>query len=165
MTHHPDAPSGQPYSQPPWDPNRLPPPGGGDGGGGKKRNWLPIALIAAAVLAVVAIGVVLIVGHGDKNPAPKVALPTVTASPTPVSGPAAFMADVAKVGFGDKDTTDQTFLTVGNKTCEGFNDGISYGDQVSVYLESDAKPTQVQAETLIRSAVKNLCPEYKPMLP
>jgi len=26
MTHHPDAPSGQPYSPPPWDPNRLPPP-------------------------------------------------------------------------------------------------------------------------------------------
>jgi hypothetical protein len=72
------------------------------------------------------------------------------------------MADVSKVGFGNKDTTDQA---VGNKTCEAFNDGVSYGDQVSAYLSTDAKPTQVQAETVIRSAVRNLCPEYAAMLP
>jgi len=187
MTHHPDAPSGQPYSPPPWpvevgpndplpppgtvyhqqfDPNSPPPFPGGTGGGGKKRNWFArhkvLTIIGGVFLLIVIAGVA---AGNSADPTPKVALPTATIPPTPTSGPAAFMADVAKVGFGDKDTTDQAFLTVGNKMCEGFNDGVSYGDQVSVLLESDAKPTQVQAETLIRSAVKNLCPEYKPMLP
>jgi hypothetical protein len=76
MTHHPDAPSGQPYSPPPWDPNRLPPPGsviwedastmstanigyppgGGDGGGGKpkrkKRVFMWVFLVVQALFLI-----------------------------------------------------------------------------------------------------------------
>jgi len=84
---HPDAPSGQPYSAPPWDPNRLPPPSpppGGDGGGGKKKHrkwpWILGGVFALIVAAGVAAG-----NNGDT--AAKVALPTATPAPYPTLPP------------------------------------------------------------------------------
>lgn len=92
------------------------------------------------------------------NPAPA---PAPTASP----GPAAFLADVRTAGFGSKDATDPDFVNVGNTACQGLADGVSYGQQVTAFVESDAHPSQQQAETLVRSAVRNLCPEQAGMLP
>lgn len=103
-------------------------------------------------------------GPGDAASTPSPAAPAVTTT-TPAPGPDAFLADVAKSGFGNKDETDPAFISVGNQTCEAFNDGVSYGDQLTAYETSDANPTQVQADVVIRSAVRNLCPEYANMLP
>jgi hypothetical protein len=77
MTHH-DAPSGQPYSEPPpWEragtlPPPIPPPfpnpgHGGDGGGGKKkhRKW-PWAV---GVLALIVVGGVAAGNGADPKPA------------------------------------------------------------------------------------------------
>jgi ABC-type glycerol-3-phosphate transport system substrate-binding protein len=72
-------------------------------------------------------------GKADPTPSPTAAATTTV---TTVTGPQAFLADVAATGFGEKDAS-----------------------------ESDAKPTQAQAEALVRSAVANLCPEYQAMLP
>jgi Host cell surface-exposed lipoprotein len=96
MTHHPDAPSGQPYSPPPWDQNRLPPPSpwpgpqfsenhpnraepGGDGGGGKKHRKWPWIVGGIAVLAVIG----GIAGGNSADTPPKVAAPAASQAPYP----------------------------------------------------------------------------------
>lgn len=112
---------------------------------------LPLFLLAAC-------------GGGGSEPSPTPS-PTAAATTTAPAGPQAFLADVSAAGFGDKDASDPAFLTVGNTACQGLADGISYGQQVQAFIESDAKPTQAQAETLVRSAVRNLCVEYAAMLP
>jgi hypothetical protein len=83
MTHH-DAPSGQPYSEPPmWEragtlppptPPSVPNPGiserrGGDGGGGKKkhRKWPWVV----GVLALIVVGGVAAGNGADPKPAPQ----------------------------------------------------------------------------------------------
>jgi hypothetical protein len=91
--------------------------------------------------------------------------PTAAATTTVATGPQAFLADISRSGFGMKDTHDPAFVNVGNTACQGLADGVSYGQQVQAFTESDAKPTAAQAETLVRSAVRNLCPEYQAMLP
>jgi hypothetical protein len=97
-------------------------------------------------------------GGGVESPTP---------TPTPAAGPAAFLADIRRVGFGDKETEgyDTKWLNVGNQACMGMQTGLSYGQAVQAYLETPAKPTQEQAETMARSAIKNLCPEYAAKLP
>jgi len=102
MTHHPDAPSGQPYSGPPE--GHLPPPsyehitvdhgpirmydergnpisrpGGGDGGGGKKHRKWPW-IIGGVFLLIVIAGVA---AGNSADPAPKVALPSASQAPYP----------------------------------------------------------------------------------
>lgn len=99
------------------------------------------------------------------TPSPTAAATTAPAATAPVSGPSAFLADVSASGFGGKDTSDPAFVSVGNVACQGFADGTSYGMQVEAFVTSDAKPTRAQAEALIRSAVRNMCPEYSAMLP
>lgn len=108
-------------------------------------------------------------GGGGSTTAAAPSTPTVsTPAPTytPPTGPEAFANDLAMVGFGSKDTSDPGFLALGNQTCQAFQDGsVSFGSQVQAYVESDAKPTLAQAENLVRSAVRNLCPEQATMLP
>ena len=99
MTHHPDAPSGQPYSGPPE--GHLPPPPSYDhitvdhgpirmydeyghpisrpGGGGKKHRkwpWIIGGVFLLIVIAGVATG-------NSANPTPKVGLPSATQAPYP----------------------------------------------------------------------------------
>lgn len=105
----------------------------------------------------------VLAGCGGGGPGPT---PSPTAATTsPASGPAAFLADVDATGFGKKDTADPAFVDVGNVACQGLASGVSYGQQVSAFVTSDAGPSQRQAEVLVRSAVANLCPEYRSMLP
>jgi hypothetical protein len=120
------------------------------------RRW-------AGVLAVPLLFLAACSGGGNRpSPTPS---PTPASTTTPTSGPQVFIADISAAGFGDKDTSDPAFLAVGNTACQGLAAGVSYGQQVQAFVESDAKPTQAQAETLVRSAVANLCPENAGMLP
>lgn len=118
------------------------------------RHWAA-AVLAAPLLLLTACG-------GGDGPDPT---PSPSPAATTQAGPQAFLADVAAAGFGDKDATDPAFVTVGNTACQGLTDGVGYGQQVQAFVSSDAKPSQDQAETLVRSAVRNLCPEYTSMLP
>jgi hypothetical protein len=97
MTHH-DAPSGQPYSEPPmWEragtlppptPPPVPNPGiseghGGDGGGGRKHRkwpWVLGGVVALIVISGVAAG-------NSTDPTPQVALPSATQAPYPTPPP------------------------------------------------------------------------------
>jgi hypothetical protein len=87
MTHHPDAPSGQPYSPPPWDhlPPPSPAPGGGDGGGGKKRNWFArhkiLTIIGGVFLLIVIAGVA---AGNSADPKPAVQKPITAPSMPPL---------------------------------------------------------------------------------
>lgn len=101
----------------------------------------------------------LLAGCGNNKPA---AAPSPSPTPSKLTGVAAFQADINRAGFGTKDTTDPGFLNVGQTTCTSFGDGVSYGEQVSVYAKQASIP---QAENLVRSAVTNLCPQYESMLP
>jgi hypothetical protein len=104
--------------------------------------------------------VLLAVGCSHNTPTP-----AATTATTAAAGPAAFLADVAHAGFGTKDASDPAFVNVGNTACQGLTDGVSYGQQVTAFVESAAHPNREQAETLVRSAVRNLCPERSGMLP
>ena len=126
-------------------------------------------VITAAVLT--AAGFAL-AGCGGQSTTPaaatpaSVAAPTTSASPTPSPGTEAFMADLRANRFGTKTVTDEaTWTRVANNTCMGLSDGVSFGQQVQVYTESEAKPTRQQAEAFIRSAVRNFCPEPATRLP
>ena len=46
----------------------------------------------------------------------------------------------------------------------GLADGVSFGQQVQAFVESD-EANREQVETLVRSAVRNLCPEHSGLVP
>ncbi len=124
---------------------------------------------AAAVVLLLALA-----GCGGDGTAPPASGPTAppaasaTASPTPVAGPATFLEQAHAMDFGKKDfasAPDDALLELGNGTCEGFDSGLSYGRVVQGYTSSDAGATPEQAETFVRAAVANLCPEHERELP
>lgn len=99
------------------------------------------------------------------------AAPTATSSTpavqatSPAPGPARFLADVRRAGFGQKDMAgapDSAVLEIGNQVCDGFGAGFSYGRVTSVF---DGQAEAAQIDTLTRSAVVNLCPQYTAALP
>ncbi len=92
--------------------------------------------------------------------------PTPTPSPSRSLSPTeAFQAEIAESGFGTKDTSDPGFLGAGNVTCQGFSDGVGYGQQVQALEEGNARPSRAQAENFIKAAVRHLCPEHEAMVP
>jgi uncharacterized protein DUF732 len=128
--------------------------------------------IAAAGLA--AAGLLVIGCGGTTTPATHTTTPAshsshpaaVSASPSP--GSAAFLAGFRNSGLGAMDiagATDDQLLKIGQTVCHGFRGGVTYGDEVLAFTESSAKPTTGQADTLVRLAVVNLCPQYGSDLP
>lgn len=72
----------------------------------------------------------------------------VTAATTPTTvaaGPPAFLAEVKRMEFGDKDFSagpDDALLSLGNTVCEGLSDsGLNFGRVVQGLTQSDAHPT------------------------
>jgi hypothetical protein len=125
-----------------------------------KARWL------AVVLVLVAAGCG---GNGDDKQAqsaPTTAAPTSTTSPAP--GLPAFLADVRKAGLGTKDLdaadNQAAIIKLGNTMCDGIGD-FGYGKVVEVVQTSNAHPTPEQASEFVRSAVTNLCPEHRDLLP
>lgn len=106
----------------------------------------------------------------SRKPAPSpTTSPSASPRPSPLVGPAAFLADVRVAGLGDRDTvttSDDKLLSLGNAVCSGFTDGtLTYGQLAQSILANPAKPTAAQVDTLIRSAVNNLCPTEKGQVP
>lgn len=128
-----------------------------------------------------ALSAVVAAGCGDADSKPAAAPPPSTSPAAPTStvapnGPDAFVADVRAVGMQGKDmaaTTDQQILAIGRQTCRVFDTQEppspvarrgGYQALVQV-LEAQVGITEGQAETLLSSAVRNLCPENSDVLP
>jgi hypothetical protein len=85
------------------------------------------------------------------------------------AGPPAFLAEVRAMDFGDKDmasASDDALLEVGNMVCEGLGEqNLDFGRVVQVIVQTDAHPTTEQSSTLVKSAVRNLCPQHSTLVP
>lgn len=122
------------------------------------------------LLGGMALGAVLLTGCGGDD-AGQQASPTTVATTTttlPAAGAARFLAEVAQSGMGNRDLADPTtrnaVVGLGNITCEAV-ESFGYGQTVQGLLESDAKPTPEEASAFVKSAVNNLCPQHKDLLP
>ena len=126
--------------------------------------------------ALVAVAVVALAGCSSSTPtakgtaAPTSATSTSTApAPTPTEepGPQAFLGLIRAMDYGDKDMasgTDDQLLGIGNSVCGVLESQPSFGNAVQVMVEANT-PTIEQAQSLVRIAVLNLCPQHKGLLP
>jgi hypothetical protein len=89
--------------------------------------------------------------------------------PSPkLTGSAAYLADVRHVGLGTMDVagaTDDSLIKLGNTECQGFSDGQPYGAGIEVLTGAGKNISTQQADALVRSAVRNLCPAEAATLP
>jgi hypothetical protein len=103
--------------------------------------------------------------EGQQQASPTTAATTTTA---PAPGLPQFLAEVRQAGLGDKDLADpasqNAVVELGNTICDGIDD-FGYGRIVQVVADSDAKPTPEEAATFVKSAVENLCPQHRDLLP
>lgn len=103
-------------------------------------------------------------GGGDKAaapPAPTSASPT--ASPTPTSGPVAFITEAQSMTLGNTPlsaATEQSLLNLGNLACTGLGEGLSFGQVVQTFVETESEPTAAEAEAFARLSVTHLCPQH-----
>ena len=78
------------------------------------------------------------------------------------AGPDAFVGEVRRAGFGNKDLSDPTapavILKMGRSVCDALRNGVSVHDIASVMFDTSAAPTGPQIGNLMRSAVENLDP-------
>jgi hypothetical protein len=89
---------------------------------------------------------------------------TTTPSSTPTAGPGRFIAEVRMTSFGTRDlaaASDEDLLRLGMVVCDGLGiEGLGYRRVVQRLAQSEAHPTTTEAMALVRSAVRNLCPQH-----
>jgi Protein of unknown function (DUF732) len=126
-------------------------------------RWLKTHAVPFGLLALVGAGC----GGGGNDDAADVT--TTTAPSVTTAGPAAFVAEARTMPFGTKDlaaASDRELLRVGKLVCDGLGiKGLGYGRVVQRLVRSDACPTPAQASALVKSAVRNLCPEHADAIP
>jgi Protein of unknown function (DUF732) len=127
-------------------------------------RWLQTHAVPFGLLALVGAGC----GGGGNDDAADVTT-TTTAPSVTTAGPAAFVAEARTMPFGTKDlaaASDRELLRVGKLVCDGLGiKGLGYGRVVQRLVRSDACPTPAQASALVKSAVRNLCPEHADAIP
>jgi Protein of unknown function (DUF732) len=71
--------------------------------------------------------------------------------------------------FGSKDlasASDEELLKVGKLVCDGLGiKRLGYRRVIQRLVRSDACPTPAQAAALVRTAVRNLCPQHANAIP
>jgi hypothetical protein len=126
-----------------------------------------------ALLAVTAAVMLAGCGSGSSD-AKTTSAPTHSTAPSPsptptvaLTGAAGFLHDVCASGLGNKAVCNhrRLLLGIGNAVCNGFGANLSYGRVATVTLRGVPDATATQADTLVQSAVRNLCPQYKADLP
>jgi hypothetical protein len=126
-------------------------------------RWLKSHAVRFGLLAVVGAGC----GGGGNDDAAH--LPTSTAPSVTTAGPAAFVVEARAMPFGSKDlaaASDEELLRVGKLVCDGLGiKGLDYGRVVQRLVRSEACPTPAQASALVKSAVRNLCPQHANAIP
>jgi hypothetical protein len=94
---------------------------------------------------------------------------TTTSASVTVAGPAAFVAEARAMTFGTKDlasASDTELLKVGKLVCDGLGiHRLDFGRVVQRLVRSDACPTTAEATAMVRSAVRNLCPQHASEIP
>lgn len=94
---------------------------------------------------------------------------TTTSSSTATTGPVAFVAQARAMTFGTKDlaaASDGELLRLGKVVCDGLGiEGLGFRRVVERLVQSEARPTTTEATGFVRSAVRNLCPEYASAVP
>jgi uncharacterized protein DUF732 len=94
---------------------------------------------------------------------------TTTSSSTATTGPVAFVAQARAMTFGTKDlaaASDGELLRLGKVVCDGLGiEGLGFRRVVERLVQSEARPTTTEATGFVRSAVRNLCPEYAGVVP
>jgi Protein of unknown function (DUF732) len=119
---------------------------------------------------VVPVGLLALLGAGcsEASNDDTAAVSTTSASAT-VAGPATFVAEARAMGFGSKDlasASDRELLQLGRVVCDGLGiKGLGFRRVVQRLVQSDACPTTAEATALVRSAVRNLCPEHAGAIP
>jgi hypothetical protein len=92
-----------------------------------------------------------------------------TADATPSSsvatlGPGPFVAEAREMTFGIKNlaaASNGELLRLGTVVCDGLGiEGLGFRRVVQRLMQSEAHPTTTEARALVRSAVRNLCPEH-----
>jgi hypothetical protein len=87
-----------------------------------------------------------------------------TSSSIATAGPVPFVAEARAMTFGTKDlaaASDEELLRLGKVVCDGLGiEGLSFRRVVQRLVQSEAHPTTTEAGALVRSAVRNLCPEH-----
>jgi hypothetical protein len=94
---------------------------------------------------------------------------TTTSSSTATTGSVAFVAQARAMTFGTKDlaaASDGELLRLGKVVCDGLGiEGLGFRRVVERLAQSEARPTTTEATGFVRSAVRNLCPEYASAVP
>jgi hypothetical protein len=87
-----------------------------------------------------------------------------TSSSIATPGAGRFVAEARAMPFGAKDlaaASDGELLRLGKVVCDGLGiEGLGFGRVVQRLVQSEAHPTTTEARALVRSAVRNLCPDH-----
>jgi hypothetical protein len=107
-----------------------------------ERNWIPVAVAAAVVLAVAA-GLVLILGHGKRAPqvTPISASPDPYAASLPISG--LVMSESANLAGGKVTYLDGHIANVGNRTVTGVSVQILFRDVAREVTQNETHPLRL----------------------
>jgi hypothetical protein len=94
---------------------------------------------------------------------------TTTSASVTMAGPAAFVAEARTMTFGTRDlasASDKELVKVGKLVCDGLGiHRLDVGRVVQRLVRSDACPTTAEATAIVRSAVRNLCPQHASAIP
>jgi hypothetical protein len=124
-------------------------------------RWLAryVALLGALTLA----------GAGCGQQSNSTADATATSSSIATTGPVAFVGEARAMSFGTKDlagASDGELLRLGRVVCDGLGiEALGFRRVVQRLVRSEAHPTPTEATALVRSAVRNLCPEHASAVP
>jgi hypothetical protein len=110
------------------------------------------------------LGVLVLPGAGCSQENNNNTAETTTSSSTTTARPGPFLAEVRAMTFGIKDlsaASDGELLRLGKVVCDGLGiEGRGARRVIQRLVQSEARPTTIEATVFVRSAVRNLCPEH-----
>jgi hypothetical protein len=110
------------------------------------------------------LGVLALPGAGCSQENNNNSAETITSSSTATARPGPFLAEVRAMTFGIKDlsaASDGELLRLGKVVCDGLGiEGLGARRVIQRLVQSEARPTSIEATAFARSAVRNLCPEH-----
>ena len=81
-----------------------------------------------------------------------------------IATPGPFVAEARAMTFGAKGlaaASNAELLGLGKVVCDGMGiEGVGFGRVIQRLVQSEARPTTIEAGAFVRSAVRNLCPEH-----
>lgn len=114
-------------------------------------------------------GLVVLVGAGCGGAGDNGMDQATTTSSVATAGQAVFVAEARTMTFGTKDLTsasERELLRLGEVVCDGLGiQGLGFRRVIQRLVQSEAHPTPVEATALVKSAVRNLCPQQAGAIP